>query len=235
MPGYQNLAWSIGWFRPNGNAGSVVSVPVTQFSYNWKVELPSWITLPVSDVKIRVSLVKNCLNSNLPCPEPASLISVPFDESDNYFTITGPSVTGQIQVLSPNGGEEWQRGTTQLIKWKDNRQFIQPTTTTPTIYYNIRLVPRGPKCRVSPEGRVDCPLVHLFTYVIDEKVPRQPGQEIVYKWEVGKVKYNIEVAYGEYRVEVCESGTNNCDISDDYFKIVSGSVPGVIQVISPNG
>jgi hypothetical protein len=60
-------------------------------------------------------------------------------------------------------------------------------------------------------------------YVIDERVPREPGPEIVYKWEVGKVKDNRQVPDGEYKVEVCESGTNNCDMSDDYFRIVSVS------------
>ena len=36
-----------------------------------------------------------------------------FDDSDNYFTITGP----WICISSPNGGEEWYAGTSQDITW----------------------------------------------------------------------------------------------------------------------
>jgi hypothetical protein len=130
--------------------------------------------------------------------------------------IVPPPVTKLIKVISPNGGEEWQKRTVQLIKYQDNRQFIQPTT----IYYDLRLVPKSPECT----GEF-CSLHLPAPYVIDERVARQPGQEIVYNWEVGVVKGNREVPYievpdGEYKVEVCESGTKNCDISDNYFRIV---------------
>jgi hypothetical protein len=36
-----------------------------------------------------------------------------YDFSDNNFTISGPSIT----IMSPNGGENWARSTTHVIKW----------------------------------------------------------------------------------------------------------------------
>jgi hypothetical protein len=42
--------------------------------------------------------------------------SVGYDFSNNNFTI-GP---GSITVVSPNGGEAWQKGTTHVITWTDN-------------------------------------------------------------------------------------------------------------------
>jgi hypothetical protein len=41
------------------------------------------------------------------------------DTSDNYFTITAATTQAPaaITVTSPNGGETWQRGTTQTISW----------------------------------------------------------------------------------------------------------------------
>jgi hypothetical protein len=235
VPGYQNLAWSIGWFRPNGNAGSIItipvkpfSIPIIQFSYNWKVELPSWITLPVSDVKIRVSLVKNCLNPNLPCPEPASLISVPFDESDNYFTITGPSVTGKIQVLSPNGGEAWQRDSIQQIKWQDT---LDPISTTQ--HYKIELLLVKLLC----EGLSKCPQQEASVYVIADDVVRMSGPEVVFEWRVGMPvsMYGrlYQIPDGVYKIGVCRrSFTLICDYSDNTFEIRS---PVTIKLISPNG
>ena len=42
--------------------------------------------------------------------------SVFSDTSDNFFTIT-PQETPKITVISPNGGEIWEVGSQQEIKW----------------------------------------------------------------------------------------------------------------------
>ncbi|MCH7974313.1 MAG: hypothetical protein IH949_10580, partial [Bacteroidetes bacterium] len=39
-----------------------------------------------------------------------------FDFSDNNFTIVG----NQVTVTTPNGGEDWQAGSSQIITWTDN-------------------------------------------------------------------------------------------------------------------
>ena len=58
-------------------------------------------TPPGSDYKIKISSVDS---SNV------------FDFSNNDFTIFASDIT----ISSPNGGESWQAGTTQLITWTDN-------------------------------------------------------------------------------------------------------------------
>lgn len=65
-------------------------------SYNWVV--PSTQTLG-TDYKIRVTSTSN---------------SAYTDTSNNNFVISNPYIT----IISPNGGESWQRSTTKTITWK---------------------------------------------------------------------------------------------------------------------
>ncbi|MFZ3169518.1 MAG: Ser-Thr-rich GPI-anchored membrane family protein, partial [Candidatus Methanoperedens sp.] len=53
------------------------------------------------------------------------------DTSDNNFTIPVPSIT----VATPNGGENWTRGTTQTIRWN--------STESPGTYVKIELLKLG--------------------------------------------------------------------------------------------
>ena len=64
-------------------------------SWNWAIPATGLVG---NDYKIKVSSVSN------------SSIS---DSSDNPFTLFTPAIT----VISPNGGETWQRGTTHPISW----------------------------------------------------------------------------------------------------------------------
>lgn len=64
-------------------------------SYSWHIPLSQ-----VSDnnYKVKITSKSNSLYTDI---------------SDNNFTIRNPSIT----VVSPNGGENWTRGTTHTIKW----------------------------------------------------------------------------------------------------------------------
>lgn len=42
-----------------------------------------------------------------------------FDESDEVFTIGEPYQTPTIKVITPNGGEDWEAGTTHDIEWSN--------------------------------------------------------------------------------------------------------------------
>jgi hypothetical protein len=123
-----------------------------------------------------------------------------------------PKPVSYIKVLSPNGGEVWQKGTIQLIKWKDDKQFVSPTIK----YYDIYLDPKWPECNPKKEL---CPRYPFTMFLIDYKIPIQVGQEMVYKWEVGKIKdktgWTGWADNGLYKIKICESNTANCDISDD--------------------
>ena len=84
----------------NGSINSTIttSAPVGangSGSYNWAI--PSAQTVG-TDYAIRITSTSNGSFT---------------DTSDSTFTILGPSIT----VTSPNGGETWQAGSTQTIKW----------------------------------------------------------------------------------------------------------------------
>ena len=53
------------------------------------------------------------------------------DTSDDDFTIPTPNIT----AITPNGGENWRRGTTQTIRWN--------STESPGTYVKIELLKPG--------------------------------------------------------------------------------------------
>jgi hypothetical protein len=69
-------------------------------------------------------------------------------------------------------------------------------------------------------------------------VGRLPGQEIIYKWNVGDVLRStsgagLDISDGEYVIGVCQSGTTYCDKSDNTFKIVRCNITDVYPVQVP--
>ena len=146
------------------------------------------------------------------------------DSSDSYFSITSASYPS-ITVLSPNGGETWIKGLTQTIKWRDNTPIPScpvgaQCAPPPQKPYDIKLVPYyppQPPCTVNP-----CP-----TYAV--RVPYTIASSVFaswYSWSVGKIMNTYGAGDtapdGSYTVQVCQTGTDICDSSDSYFKIVNG-------------
>ena len=123
---------------------------------------------------------------------------------------------GKIAVLSPNGGETWQKGTTQTIKWNSNLVSIpeQP------IIYDISLVP------YCPSGQV-CATYAPFAIA-------QGVSGSTYTWNVGSTVGGSAPA-GSYTVQICQSGTTTCDSSDSFFTIAASYTQPSITVLSPNG
>ncbi|MEK9175430.1 MAG: dockerin type I domain-containing protein, partial [Patescibacteria group bacterium] len=73
------------------------------------------------------------------------------------------------------------------------------------------------------------PLARNFTG--DKSTDKQ-----IFTWIVGNVQEaNRIVNDGAYYIQVCQSGTNVCDSSDSYFKIVTSTTQPPITVTSPNG
>lgn len=115
-----------------------------------------------------------------------------------------------ITVLSPNGGEYLQYGKQQTISWKD-------TSLQRKTYDIILYVINGP------------------TYVVAKKV-----NGFSFTGYLGNMpkNYNDEKNFappGTYGIQVCDSSTGICDVSDNYFTITSNSVGSSITVLSPNG
>ncbi|MCX6717501.1 MAG: hypothetical protein NTU76_02405 [Candidatus Taylorbacteria bacterium] len=120
------------------------------------------------------------------------------------FIIGSTSTPPSITVLSPNGGETWQTGTTQTIKWQDSMTY----PTFAPVSYDIKL---ATYC-----GGQVC--VAIAPYTIVKSVTGSS-----YSWGVGKTIdfFGTLVPDGAYTIQVCQTGTNTCDSSDSYFKITS--------------
>lgn len=145
-----------------------------------------------------------------------------------------PPPTSSIQVISPNGGETWTKGTTQAIKWRDNMPYPTCPTgekCTPSVlkYYDLTLVPYPP-CT----GMI-CLAYLIAPYTIAKGVHGSSyDYGLYYNWSVGISEPSDRSAPdGPYTVQVCQTGTKKvCDSSDSYFKIISGTTTNNPPVIN---
>lgn len=121
-------------------------------------------------------------------------------------------------VLSPNGGETWQGGSTQTVTWRESvipRPVCQPgmqcMVPAPSVY-KVSLINITTPCSLG-----NCP-----TYI--------PVPPVVVADGVSGSSYVINLgsntltSNGLYKIEVCDKGTGLCDTSDSYFKIVSTKI-----------
>ena len=112
--------------------------------------------------------------------------------------VTPPSIT----VLSPNGGEMWQKGTTQTIKWNN--------TSGGSV--NITLI-NYPSCLDSNPA---CAVVAVI-YPIANNVSGS-----TYDWATGKTSSGGDIPAGQYKITVSSAGTVSAsDGSDGAFTITS--------------
>ena len=135
---------------------------------------------------------------------------------------------GKPTVISPNGGEEWQLGSSQEIRWTGfNSKKV-----------NIELIPLV-RCFESSYG-IACPGLMPFT------IAKDIDNTGYLNWKVGEfikpdiIKPNIlgysdyKLRPGDYKIIVKSADGREYDESDNYFKIVSSQI-GKPTVISPNG
>ncbi|NJD52305.1 MAG: hypothetical protein FIB07_05490 [Candidatus Methanoperedens sp.] len=91
----------------------IISSTLNDGSHPWLIPVAQ---TPGTDYKVKITSTINASNN---------------DTSDNSFTIPAPS----FKVISPNGGENWIRGTTQTIRWN--------STESPGTYVKIELLKPG--------------------------------------------------------------------------------------------
>lgn len=146
--------------------------------------------------------------------------------------VVGNNSVGSLRVISPNGGETWQKGTTQNITWTAPAYFRATNA-------NIKLV----EYQYCPDNAM-CKLRPALTYSIATNININQNS---YSWRVGDaypvsstgeglvgcgLPSNPCVRDGQYTIQICESGTNNCDSSNKEFTIFTDDKP---KVLSPNG
>ncbi len=137
-------------------------------------------------------------------------------------TVTGANTAGPLRITSPNGGEIFTKGTTQNITWTSPYYFRATTVDLKLMQY---LQPCAPNMM--------CAMVMPQPYTIASGIPVNQN---LYAWNVGAVTSNFNVSDGQYTVQICESGTTNCDVSDAPFTVSAtqtSSLPDV-NVITPN-
>lgn len=170
------------------------NILITDGSFTWTI--PQTI-MPGTMYKIRVVI---------PSVTPTSILR--FDESDGFFTISGntPPPTATLTLTSPNGGENWEIGSTHDITW---------TSTNMTGSIRIDLI--SPLSSVIPMIAMEVPVVGgVFSWTIPNNLP--PASF-----------YRIMVS------QRSSNGWVISDMSDADFTISGNQITQSITVTSPNG
>ena len=122
-------------------------------------------------------------------------------------SVVTPSTQPSITVTSPNGGEQWPVGSTQVIKWSP-APVLSCTSNTPCVAdqadVDIYLVPERPTC-----------LDAIPACKIMERAPIL----IARVSDTGLYNWNINASEGKYKIQVNRGTT--LDQSDALFSIVS--------------
>ena len=140
---------------------------------------------------------------------------------------------GIIKVLSPNGGEQWAIGSSQIIDWAF---FGSATGSTlaEVPYVDIDLLSWSAPCVLQTYPPQPCPasVAPSFSTAIARKVPNPSS----FSWVVGKNLSGNTVPAGSYIVRISnEDNSNQYDQSDAAFNIVKeqiGNLPPTISGIS---
>lgn len=157
-------------------------------SYTWTI--PADVTSR-SDYKIRVS-------------SPFDFIYD--DESNAVFSINSPS-TASLTMTSPNGGESWNTGSTQTIRWN--------YTGNPGSTVKLDLLKGG-----------------LFQQTIAASTSVGSNGTGSFTWAIPATL----LAGNDYTIKVTSTtNTGVNDTSNSPFSVVSGSATATIQVVTPNG
>ncbi len=117
------------------------------------------------------------------------------------------SPAGAMRVLSPNGGEIWQQGTRQTIKWDGKRSSSSKVDLYADLAYPSNIV-----CIKSP-----CVASSALIAGGVSNIGR-------YQWSVGNADAKGGLANGAYYIRVCDANNQyKCDSSDSTFNLVSPS------------
>lgn len=137
--------------------------------------------------------------------------------SNNVLQISVIVTTPSITVLSPNGGEDWVRGTQKTVTWEGS-------SAGGTVGVHLIKDPSPYPCAGTGES----------CFAGAQWVVPNTGS---FTWTVGQVADDTVIRSmpnGSYRFQVCHS-TLGCDSSNGTFNIVSTTTPPSITVLSPNG
>ncbi|MSU55221.1 MAG: hypothetical protein EXS46_01610 [Candidatus Taylorbacteria bacterium] len=133
-------------------------------------------------------------------------------KDSNYFTLSNPTVatvpapTVDVTVVSPNGGESWQSGTVQSIRWKkiggEGTSVIVAPVNSSCVYSTL-----CPGADISIVG-----------------LPSDSVYPDSYSWNVGSVvngNGQTTLSPGNYKIRIGDLKIGIFDWSDSYFTITA--------------
>lgn len=138
-----------------------------------------------------------------------------------------------LKVVAPNGGEIWQIATVQKIKWTG-----QIVKSLGKVGVDISLAYYYPPCT----GMSVCPSYYYQApRLIAQNIDSSAGE---YNWSVGSLVQPTNplagvvapLMAGKYLLQVCETGTTLCDMSDAVVTItdkVDARTPVISSVTAP--
>ena len=135
----------------------------------------------------------------------------------------GTNALGSLAIVSPNGGETWQTGSYQTIRW------TSPSYSVPT-YVDVKLL------RYQPCTTSICPMIAFAPYTIATGVPANQNS---YNWTAGKAYQAGSTASGtyttapdgHYTIQICQTGTSVCVSSANSFGLFASGNPTTGQNI----
>ena len=148
----------------------------------------------------------------------------------------GNNYAAPFQITRPNGGESWQKGTTQSITWTSPYYFQ-------AVYVDLKLVPYYQPCtsQICPmtaqtNGAQSMLYPYHAPYTIATGISVNQNS---YNWNVGGIVpftppaangvYPIPapnvVPDGQYTIQICQTNTSVCTSSASPFTIYSNGIP----------
>lgn len=130
-----------------------------------------------------------------------------------------------VTVTSPNGGEVWTKGTTQVITWlsppRDTRAGL-------TDLVDISLFRWIEPCRVQPCANSILPRVTGY------RIVKSTPNDGAFEWSLAASLENADIPEGRYFMQICLADMRLCDTSDKPFSIINADSPSLV-VLTPNG
>ena len=128
--------------------------------------------------------------------------------------VVAPSTQPSITVISPNGGESWQTGTAQTIKWQPYKSNFSCASNTPCPTPTPAPVTITLVRYVAPCTTNVCPLLYPVPHTLATNITDSGS----FDWTVGK-DINGLILVGQYTAHV--SNGYSSDSSDAPFSIVA--------------
>ncbi|MBU6414830.1 peptidoglycan-binding protein [Patescibacteria group bacterium] len=146
-----------------------------------------------------------CTQEAKQCPDGSSVARTGLNCEFAACPGGGGSATSSLAVISPNGGEQWQKGTTQTIKWSAPASV---SAVSISLEPWIACLHGTPTCEIA---------IRPYTLAASTQ------NDGVFEWTVGKDASGNDIPAGQYTVSIMAADGSVVDSSDAPFSVVASS------------